>query len=374
MPDSLVLPSLTVSGFRVFRHLDVARLGRVNLIVGKNNVGKSSVLEALRLYATRAHPAVLFDILESRDELWVSGMGSQHRESAAQGMIAIEYLFHGYPALSAQIDPIRIGSLGLRENTLALSIHWYQEERDDDGIVRRVELPDGTTTETMLPGMRIDSDDTKRVIRLDRESRHFRGRALPTQEDGYACVYVSSHRPDRLNPIGCLWDQIALTDGESDVIAGMQIITPAVQRLSLLGNKESVGRDRTVMVKLDGCPRPLPLHTLGDGICHVFEMVLSLVNAKGGVLLIDEIENGLHYSVQTELWKTILCLAERLNVQVFATSHSWDCIEAFQAACHETQREDGALIRLSEHAGDIVATTFSSGELSIAARDQIEVR
>jgi predicted ATP-dependent endonuclease of OLD family len=89
------------------------------------------------------------------------------------------------------------------------------------------------------------------------------------------------------------------------------------------------------------------LRTFGDGVNRLFGVILSLCNARNGVLLVDEIENGLHYSVQTEIWRTIFRLANTLNVQVFATSHSWDCVRAFQEAASESP-QDGVLVRLSK--------------------------
>jgi AAA15 family ATPase/GTPase len=68
---------------------------------------------------------------------------------------------------------------------------------------------------------------------------------------------------------------------------------------------------------------------MGDGINRILYIVLSMVNAQNGYLLIDEFENGLHYSVQKKIWSIIFSLAERLNVQVFVTTHSSDCIKAF---------------------------------------------
>src|SRR6266566_2394017 len=65
---NLILNSLEIRGFRGFRHLQIERLGRVNLIVGKNNVGKSSLLEALQLYAVRGSPALIWELLRVRDE------------------------------------------------------------------------------------------------------------------------------------------------------------------------------------------------------------------------------------------------------------------------------------------------------------------
>ena len=66
---SLHLPSLTIEGFRGIKSLSIPRLGRVTLLSGMNGVGKSTVLEAVQLYATRGHPGVIGNVLRERDEL-----------------------------------------------------------------------------------------------------------------------------------------------------------------------------------------------------------------------------------------------------------------------------------------------------------------
>ncbi len=68
MSNQLILPSLEIRQFRILRKLEIERLGRVNLIVGKNNVGKTSVLEAIYLYANPGNPEVLLDLISTRDE------------------------------------------------------------------------------------------------------------------------------------------------------------------------------------------------------------------------------------------------------------------------------------------------------------------
>ena len=102
-------------------------------------------------------------------------------------------------------------------------------------------------------------------------------------------------------------------------------------------------------------------------------IILSLVNAKNGLLLIDEFENGIHHSVQEDTWKVIFAKAKDLNIQVFATTHSWDAISAFQKAAADTP-EDGVLVRLTRQGSDLIPTVFQEDELAIVARDEIEVR
>jgi len=97
------------------------------------------------------------------------------------------------------------------------------------------------------------------------------------------------------------------------------------------------------------------------------------VNAKDGILLVDEFENGMHYTVQLDAWRAVFKLSRLLDVQVFATTHSWDSIEAFQKAAAESP-EDGAIVRLARKGDAIVPTVFAEVELAIATRERIEVR
>jgi len=113
---------------------------------------------------------------------------------------------------------------------------------------------------------------------------------------------------------------------------------------------------------------------MGDGINRVFGIALALVQAQDGALLIDEVENGLHYTIQEDVWRAILLLAEDLRVQVFATTHSWDCIVAFQEAANRSP-VNGMLYRLErEEDGTVYAETYTEDEVAIATEQQVEVR
>jgi hypothetical protein len=81
----------------------------------------------------------------------------------------------------------------------------------------------------------------------------------------------------------------------------------------------------------------------------------------------------MHHTVQLDAWRAVFKLSRRLEIQVFATSHSWDSIEAFQKASAESP-EEGVLVRLSRKGEDIVPTLFREDELTVVTRDRIEVR
>ena len=73
------------------------------------------------------------------------------------------------------------------------------------------------------------------------------------------------------------------------------------------------------------------------------------------------------------VWKTLFLTAKKLNVQIFATTHSWDCVEAFQQAVSH-HPEEGILLRLSNKGSQVIPTIFDAEELKIATREHIEVR
>ena len=170
-----------------------------------------------------------------------------------------------------------------------------------------------------------------------------------------------------------LWDQISLSELEKDLLNGLKMIVPNAQQVGFRGDEgTSVGR--IPIVKIDSFAKPIPLKTLGEGAYRLFHIILSLVNAENGIVLIDEVDTGIHYSALKELWSLIFNLAEKLNVQVFAVTHSWECIEAFTQISETVGNSSGTLVRLSNPKGETRAVTFSGEELTTIDHQNIEVR
>ncbi|GAB2519935.1 hypothetical protein GCM10027085_07250 [Spirosoma aerophilum] len=176
-------------------------------------------------------------------------------------------------------------------------------------------------------------------------------------------------KSNTLETIQKLWDNVALTEGEDEIIRALQIVEPDIVRFSLVGEGRPIVRLRNGQIN--------PLSSMGDGITRVFTIMLALVNCEGnGYLLIDEFENGLHYSVQEKLWEIIFYLAERLNIQVFATTHSNDTIKAFgEVVKSKSEYSDAQLIRLRNIKGEISAISFSIHDIEVANEtDYIDLR
>ncbi len=129
-----------------------------------------------------------------------------------------------------------------------------------------------------------------------------------------------------------------------------------------------------MLVKLEKHSRPVPLKSLGDGATRLFAVGLALANSRDGFLVIDEAENGIHYSVQRGFWHMVLRAAHQYNVQVLATTHSSDCVAGFARAAAEIHEAEGVYIRLERDGGYVRAVEYSEEELKTVANQGIETR
>ena len=368
---------LTIENFRGLKKLELEGLGRVNLITGRNNTGKSSVLEALRLLTSEHLASTISGILSNREENIFNDSHSTH-EVDAEVALQISTLFNGFPQLSESWAPMVISAAANGHRMeLRLELRWFSAENGNDNQTGyTLPQPDLLGDNDLVPRLVAVTGDATRTIPLGNLQRRLyrppSGQAELGIGPAIPCQYVSPYGGERTATLGTLWDRIALSTLEQHVVDALRIIDPAISAVSMVGGTDP-RRPRTAIVRSDRIARPIPLRSFGDGLNRLFGIALSLVNAKGGLLLIDEFENGMHHSVQLDAWRMIFRLATQLDIQVFATSHSWDAIEAFQKAARETE-EEGVLVRLARKGDDILPTIFGELELEVATRDHIEVR
>ncbi len=357
--STLILNSLEVRNFRAFRDLKIERLGRVNLLVGKNNVGKTCLLEAIHLYASRAStPTFIWEIMRTRREV------KQPFVNVRDMLAALKYLFYGRNDIKPGLQPIQIGPINSPHEMLSIAVDWSVTEiRDGTLHTRPLEPGEDYTADNLVPRFTIQTAGTTLSYPIDPSLPQG---ILRLNSNEIPCILIPAHglNGQRLTE---LWDGIALTK------AALRLIAPGLVDLNFVSTPLS-GGERIPVVKITDIDERLPLYSLGDGMLRALGISLALVNAKDGILLIDEFENGIYYSVQPDLWRLIFQVARRLNVQVFATTHSWDCIEGFQKAANADKQTEGLLIRLESIKGDIVSTLFDERQQGIATREQIEVR
>lgn len=375
-----MLQSFQIHNFRLFQHLEVGRLGRVNLVVGRNNAGKSTFLEAVELYASNASSMILLDLVESRQETWFSEAQPHFQNFLGN---PVRHLFFGHRLPRIGEKGIVLGEVSSSPK-LHIGVAAYQSKYDDEGTMRRVRISDVqfdddlSNVEVFLVAE--EDERTRRLFRLDREVRDIRrgSRMVYEQQDSelkYTWQIVSTENmPNR--KLAALWDLTSLTNLESEVISALGLIDERVSGVAFVEDFSNKGRgsdNRIPLVKIKGIDEPLPLKSMGDGITRLFHIIVALVNARNGLLLIDEFENGLHWSVQPKVWDIVFHLSERLNVQVFATTHSRDCVAGFDSAWNK-HPSLGAFLRFEAKDDFVKATEYTSETLTDAIDMDVEVR
>ena len=119
----------------------------------------------------------------------------------------------------------------------------------------------------------------------------------------------------------------------------------------------------------------LPIHAIGDGLKKLLHIALVLLAKPGSILLLDEVENGLHYSMYSKLWKMISTLAIQEKCQIIATTHSYDCIIGALEGVQSANFEDSFVyMRLDKSDKGIVTKTYSNSALERALYTDWEVR
>jgi hypothetical protein len=366
-----MLNNLLISRFRTFRRLSIEEFSSVNLIVGANNSGKSSLLEALHLYFLQGSRTQIPELLLAREEFSFKRMRTQPlriRDIA----LAYESLFFGRPSLDSS-PSLSIGPLGGNSPSLEISFAWIHElSEESDGTVRLRTVKAAPDDELdVLPGLDISFGDRQTLVSLERLDRDALIRSRLQREPKISVVFLASSGLGR-EETGRLWDTVALTEDEETIVTALRSISPSIEKIVLV-QSPNARNTRTLMAKLEEFPEPVPFRSLGEGVEHLLSIALALIKARNGVILIDEVENGIHYSVQPALWDMIFRQSRRWNIQVFATTHSWDCVEGFQVAASRADGR-GSLFRLERRGSDIRTVHFVPREIEIARRESIEVR
>jgi hypothetical protein len=349
-----MLASAQVTGFRGFRELRLDGLARVNLLVGRNNTGKSSVLEAIEILMSGGTAEALWRVASRRNE-------RAHSEERVTAIVC--HMFHGHHlTLGARFDLRGQGQPQAECTFEVVEAAQGQLALDSSEAVPELALRATSSFMRSQPLVALSGADG----------------ALPTTRprmviEGLPRVLFLPTGAVDDSFVQRLWDAVVLTPDEERVVAAMRIIEPRIEGLAFLSGT-GLRFSPSAVVRLRGVAQRVPLGTMGDGVKRLLALALALTRAVGGFLLVDEIDTSLHHSVMTPMWRLVLETAKRLDVQVFATSHSHDGLRALAAVCADSPelRGDVAVHRIDKGREEVVR--YSGEELEVVIEHDLEIR
>jgi len=385
-----VLTSIELENYRGFARYRLGGLAQVNLLVGKNNCGKTSVLEAAHLIASGGDLGVLTGTAWQRGEVVV---GVRDRERHREEMFPVlSHFFHGH-----ELQPGTFFSVGGREGADRITVRVVDiDQLDEQGGQQKFLFDDepglfykGETSTGIRSCLAVcfegTSDPTAReswTFPLTDEGavpadviRRYR-RAPRRERNGIEPVHFIT--PDSLEPpsMSEMWNKVITEGRESEVIGAMRILAPDLKNIFFLSGESAYrfGGRAGVLAAFEGTPRRDPLGSHGDGMRRLLALSLSLIRSESGTLLVDEIDTGLHYSVMGDMWRLVTEAARRSGVQVFATTHSSDCVRGLAWLC-QNHPELAAHVSLQKVDCQLEeAVALHAEEIALAVDQGMEVR
>lgn len=330
-----MVQNIFIEKFRCFHSTKINSFRRVNLIGGKNNAGKTALLEALLLVNLPANPIIrLLQQLRGEDE----------KTSAKLPEKAWENLFYNQ---SIQ-DTIRITVINEIEYKIELScdeniddfVKFFdskEDEQDDNAKLFRNDMIHHNRRKSVLHLQAYKNEEkfTSTTLVATTVGIGGNGEGAP---DIDKVDFIPSKYQIRNKELASDFDA-AYDKGNYDyILKALQLVDASI----LEARTSSVGEPVIKITKKDN--KPMSLSSFGDAIYKVTSIILKALNApKGGILLIDEVENGLHYTVQEDFWSLLFVLANEFDLQIFATSHSLEMINAFNKVAYKTEFEQNAM-------------------------------
>lgn len=347
--DSMPLPfeHLSITAFRGLRQLTLEKLGRVNLLVGFNDSGKTSVLEAIALMARPLDPTWWLRLAQQREP-------SQRPLQRLSRVERIRWLFA--PGEQPDGEPTEMVINAEGRTPLKQVAVWFkrvvairtpnrmvEEEFETSGALLQVNFSTADTWQSRT--FTLWQDESVRATDTE-----------PELAGPHCEVVLPYHHWMPTIPLRG-YSQARLEGTSEDLTRLLSLIDPEIRGLEILQPEEE-----PVLYVTHATHGPVPLSVYGDGIRRTLLLAEAVVRAKGGLLLVDEIETGIHVSALGGVYSWLVRVCRELDVQLFVTTHSLEAIDALLAA-DTTPEEDVVGFKLGRHEGRSVAKRYGEGQL-----------
>jgi len=350
-----LIDSVSIQGFKILEKLENVPLKKITLIGGKNNIGKTTFLEALFLYLDFNTREVFEKLFSWREfsgtwlpkEMWGKFFFDLDlkkkiiiaADSGSMGSGQLDLKFLDDYETSVQIPVTENGITTLRKNFPALEIlHSSNSSIDYQAHI----LCQGSTY------------------------NYFKEMDLLQQQP--SIFYMS----DRIRSLVKNTEFLGIldkTDEQDKILPLLKLFEPNLVRLQLIND----GGNNLIYADF-GNKKKIPVNMLGDGFCRCLTMALILATKNTDVFFVDEVASGIHYSVQENLWIFLVEAAEMYDCQIIATTHSYDTINAFNNVINSNNASNFSYIRLGKSKEGIKSYVFEPDTLNYSLSSKLEVR
>ncbi|MDP8240767.1 MAG: AAA family ATPase [Candidatus Hatepunaea meridiana] len=351
-----------IKNFKCFSDFSIDSFERVNLIAGENCVGKTAFLEALFIHCGAYNPGLTFRIDSLRGVKVVNF--DNFKETPW------DHLFNDFNTSKG------IVLFGKTDNKEERELHLRIVDKQNE-LKEIINTKDTDIEETESASISTNIIKTLELMSKDEKKR-----------EHISFIFIHKQKIHNINviappfPAQYVSNRIQISDeiinyfsaiekvGKQRIV--LNVIKVVEKRLKRLTNI-TIGKD-TVIYGDIGLNQLVPISYMGSGITRLLSVILAIANNNNGIVLIDEIENGFHHGIMKKVWQAIGKAARDFNVQVFAVTHSRECVVAAHQAFSENDVYDFRYHRLDKIKGVIKAVNYNQEIMQAAIEANFEVR
>lgn len=345
------IKNIEIKGFRGIKDLKLDDLHQVNVLLGNNNCGKSSTLEALMIMMGASKPLLALEMNINRD------YNNIRKED-------IQLFFYNYLSNT----PISINGEFEGGISRKLIISYFETEE------KSVPVSDfGSSEIKSTPsqfGLKYEYKDNQKKYNSIL-SVHSHKISENTTEKGMSHRKAAFVAPRyNFNDFIKNFNKIVTDKEKTNVLNVLRYVEPRISDIMVVGDK--------VMVDV-GLDKLIPINVLGDGTRKMFTLITAMYSVKGGMLIIDEVDNGLYYKTMTVLWRALLAAAKVLDVQLFVSTHSLDSLNALNRVLMEDEyidmQENVELLTLRRDDDDTITSyRYDYEKFNYVLNTEVEIR
>jgi len=372
-----MIKQLEIENFRCFGKSTLSGFERVNLIGGQNNSGKTAFLEALYLNQSPLAATMMKmrgiskeTILTFPERAW-NGLFLDHDnkhlakiisnvdDSGIPVILQLSFHYSSQPDIINKYDKVFDITEDLREIRQIGGI-----SANSDSYILELSYQTNNQASPLILALMASIDNGYKLIKLGKKLSNEVAKLQPIS-------FISATEKASSRYLAEQYDKSYLQGYDGKVKEAFHIIDPSITEIRTLMSGEP-----TIYLSRKN-QRPMPIALFGDAMNRVAHFALELINNQAGILLIDEIENGIHHSHQKQLWQWLFALAVELDVQIFATTHSLEMLTAFKEAAMGTQYEsEAAYFEFARHVktGEIISIKREIDNLDYALSRDKEIR
>ena len=326
---------LQINGFRSIKNLEISDLGQFNLLIGKNNCGKSTVLEAM--YMAAGVPQIpLFAVNIGRGASTVQNEGfvTLFNNFNVEKPFSVKYTDKKY-SRELEVSAVKV------ERPPKLIIQGVPQDLSGIGYYE-IKVNANTLSAPYLVKYNQNGDTSESFVYGNTEIKN-----LSDDKSVRPVIFINADWQNS-NVVDYI-DNLVVNKQKDELIQNLQKIDTRIKDIQ-------IGNNNFIYIDI-GLSKLMPIQFIGLGARKFITIASIVASQKDGILLIDEFENGLHYETMDILWKAIVSMCKERNIQLFATTHSYECIESFANAAPA-----GNIYRIERKENEHKAVRYNSEE------------